>query len=77
MFLCIIKSKGMKKNMGNLDRILRIAVAAIIIALYLAHIISGTAAIIGLMLSGVFILTSFVSFCPLYLPFGIDTREKK
>jgi hypothetical protein len=40
-------------------------------------VISGTIAMIGLGLSAVFILTSFVSFCPLYLPFGIDTREKK
>ena len=63
--------------MGNLDRTLRIVVAAIIIALYYTHIISSTIAIIGLVLSGIFILTGFVSFCPLYLPFGIDTREKK
>ena len=63
--------------MGNLDRTLRIVVAIIIIALYYTHIISGAVAITGLVLSGIFILTSFVSFCPLYLPFGMNTREKK
>lgn len=67
----------MKSNMGNLDRVLRIIVALTIIALYFTHIISGIVAIIGLALGGVFILTSFVGTCPLYLPFGIDTREKK
>ena len=67
----------MKQNMGNLDRVLRIIVALAIIALYFTHIICGTVAIVGLALSAIFILTSFMSFCPLYLPFGIDTREKK
>lgn len=67
----------MKQNMGNMDRILRIVVAIVIGVLYYTNVISGTIAMIGLGLSAVFILTSFVSFCPLYLPFGIDTREKK
>jgi hypothetical protein len=67
----------MKQNMGNIDRILRIVVAIVIGVLYYTNVISGTIAMIGLGLSAVFILTSFVSFCPLYLPFGIDTREKK
>jgi hypothetical protein len=67
----------MKKNMGTTDRVLRIIVAIVVLALYFAHIISGTVAIIGLILSGIFILTSFVSFCPLYLPFNISTRKKE
>ncbi len=67
----------MKKNMGNIDRIIRILVALVIIALYFTHQINGTIAIIGLVLSAIFILTSFISFCPLYLPFGISTRKKK
>ena len=71
------KIKIMKQNMGNLDRVLRIIVALAIIALYFTQIISGTVAIVGLALSAIFILTSFMTFCPLYLPFGIDTREKK
>ena len=67
----------MKKNMGAADRIIRIFIAAVIITLYFTNIIIGTVAIILLALSGIFILTSFISVCPLYLPFGISTREKK
>ena len=67
----------MKKNMGIADRIIRIAVAAIVVVLYFTHQISGTLAIIGLVVSGIFILTAFVSFCPLYFPFKISTRKKE
>jgi hypothetical protein len=67
----------MKKNMGTTDKIIRILVAIAIAALYFTGQISGTLAIIGLILSGIFILTSFISFCPLYLPFGISTRKKE
>jgi len=76
-FFVLPKSKIMKNNMGTLDRGLRIIVAAAILALYFTHVISGMVATVGLALSAVFILTSLVSTCPLYLPFGIDTREKK
>jgi len=65
----------MKKNMGSADRVIRILVAVAVIALYFGNLISGTTAIILLVLAGVFILTSFMSFCPLYLPFGISTRK--
>lgn len=61
--------------MGTLDRVLRIAIAIAIIALYSAQIISGTIAIILLIIAAAFIITSFISFCPLYLPFGIRTRK--
>jgi hypothetical protein len=67
----------MKKNMGSTDKIIRILVALVIILLYFTHQISGTLAIVGLILSGIFILTSFISFCPLYLPFGLSTRKKE
>ena len=67
----------MKKNMGTADRIIRILIAVVVIALYFTNVINGTLAIILLALSGIFILTSFVSFCPLYLPFGISTKGKK
>ena len=66
----------MKKNMGTIDKVVRIFVAIVIAGLYFANIISGTVAIILLILAGVFILTSFMSFCPLYLPFGLSTRKK-
>jgi hypothetical protein len=67
----------MKPNMGTFDRILRVIIAIVIIGLYATGYLSGTTAIILLVLSGIFILTSFISFCPLYLPFGISTRPKK
>ncbi len=67
----------MKKNMGNIDRGIRILVAVAIIALYFMNQISGTVAIIGLVLAAVFILTSFISFCPLYLPFKLSTRKEE
>lgn len=66
----------MKKNMGMADRIIRILVAVAIAILYFTHQISGTLAIIMLVVAGIFILTSFISFCPLYLPFGIRTNKK-
>lgn len=67
----------MKKNMGTADKIVRILLAIVISILYFTNVISGTMAIVGLILSAVFILTSFISFCPLYLPFGISTRKKE
>ncbi|MDZ4746639.1 MAG: DUF2892 domain-containing protein [bacterium] len=65
----------MTKNMGSADKIIRILVAVVIVVLYFSGQVSGLAAIILLVLAGVFILTSFMSFCPLYLPFKISTRE--
>jgi hypothetical protein len=67
----------MEKNMGTADKVIRIIIALVIIILYITHQISGTIAIIGLILSGIFILTSFISFCPLYYPFGFSTRKKE
>jgi hypothetical protein len=67
----------MKKNMGTVDRVIRILIAVVVISLYFANVINGTIAIVLLAISGIFVLTSFVSFCPLYLPFGISTKGKK
>lgn len=67
----------MKKNMGTADRIIRVLIAVVVAALYFAKVINGTVAIVLLAVSGIFILTSLVSFCPLYLPFGISTCKKK
>ncbi len=67
----------MKPNMGTVDKAVRILVALVIIGLYAANQISGLAATLLLVLAGIFILTSFMSFCPLYLPFGISTRKKE
>jgi len=67
----------MKKNMGTIDKVIRILVAVVVVVLYFTRLISGTLAIILLILSGIFIVTSFLSFCPLYLPFGLSTRKKE
>jgi hypothetical protein len=67
----------MKKNMGMTDRVIRILVALIIVGLYFTNQITGLAAIILLILAAIFILTSFISFCPLYFPFGISTKGKQ
>jgi len=67
----------MKKNMGSTDRIIRFVVAAIIAMLYFTGTITGTLGIVLLVLAAVFLLTSFISFCPLYAPFGISTCATK
>jgi len=67
----------MKKNMSNMDRVLRLVIAVIVTALYVNGIITGTIGILLLVLSGIFLLTSLVSFCPLYAIFGISTCKVK
>lgn len=66
----------MKKNMGSADRIFRMLVAIAIVILYFTNQVSGTTAIILLALAGIFILTSAIGICPLYMPFGISSRKK-
>jgi hypothetical protein len=68
----------MTKNMGSADKIIRLIVAALFIVLYFTGTVTGTVGIILLILAAVFILTSLISICPLYLPFGLKTTcEKK
>ncbi|MCH5684644.1 DUF2892 domain-containing protein [Niabella sp. W65] len=59
------------------DKAIRILIAVVIGVLYFTNTISGTLAIILGILAVAFVLTSFISFCPLYLPFGISTFKKK
>jgi len=67
----------MKKNMGSIDRALRLIFCLVFIVLYLTKVITGTWGIIMLAIAFMFALTSFFSFCPLYLPFGISTFRKR
>lgn len=67
----------MKKNMGTTDRIIRVIMAAIMVVLYFTGIVTGTWGIVLLVLAGIFTLTSVISFCPLYAPFGIKTCPVK
>ena len=63
--------------MGSGDRIARLLIAIVVGILYYTGIIQGILGLILLVLAAVFVLTSFISFCPLYLPFGINTCSKK
>jgi hypothetical protein len=67
----------MKKNMGNADRAIRILAAIAVIVLYYTGTISGTTAIVLLVVAGVFILTSIVGPCPMYSVLGINTCSTK
>ena len=67
----------MKQNMGSLDKLIRVIVAVLIGILYFTDQISGLAAIILGILAIVFLLTSAVGFCPLYLPFKLSTKKEK
>ncbi|HEC12458.1 MAG TPA: DUF2892 domain-containing protein [Acidiferrobacteraceae bacterium] len=65
----------MKKNVGTIDRVIRVLLAATVGVLYYTGDITGTAAIVLGILAVVFLLTSLVSFCPLYPLIGLSTRK--
>lgn len=67
----------MKKNVGNRDKIIRIILAIVLAVLYFANVVTGVLGIILLILAGVLLVTSFISFCPLYTIFGIKTTCQK
>lgn len=67
----------MKKNMGNTDRTIRLLLATAFAFLYFSGIVSSTLGIILLVLAVVFILTSFIGFCPLYSLFKLNTCKKR
>lgn len=66
----------MKRNMGIADRVIRIALAAVVAVLYFTNQLTMVAAIILGILAVVFLVTGIVGICPLYLPFGISTKRK-
>ena len=67
----------MKANMGNTDRLIRVILALVMIALYATETVTGTTGIVLLVLAAVFILTSLVKFCPMYPLVGLNTCPKK
>jgi hypothetical protein len=67
----------MKKNMGGLDRGIRIIAAVVIATLYLTDVISGTLGVVLIIIGVAFLLTSFVGFCPLYVPLRLSTIKKQ
>jgi len=66
----------MKQNMGTADKIIRLAVVAIIAVLYFAGQITGTVAIVLGIVAVAFLVTSVIGWCPTYVPFGISTKKK-
>lgn len=67
----------MKTNVGSTDKLIRLIFAVVFVVLYLTGVVTGTLGIVLLILAAVFTLTALVSFCPLYLPFKINTSKKK
>ncbi|MBS1773323.1 MAG: DUF2892 domain-containing protein [Bacteroidetes bacterium] len=65
----------MKPNMSSADRIIRVIIAVIFAALYLTGTVTGTLGLVLIVLGVVFLLTSLISFCPLYTIFGIRTKK--
>jgi len=59
--------------MGNVDRLVRVILALVFAALYFTNTVSGTLGLVLLVLGGIFLATSVISFCPLYTIFGINT----
>ena len=66
----------MKKNMGTVDKTIRIFIAAIIALLFFTKVITGTLAIVLMVIAAIFIVTSIISFCPIWALLGINTRKK-
>jgi len=66
----------MKKNMGLIDRTVRTILAIVVAILYFTNQITGAAAIILGLFAVIFLVTSFISFCPLYFPFKFSTMKK-
>jgi hypothetical protein len=67
----------MKKNMGTVDKVIRILVAIVFAILYFTKVIPGTWGIIMMIIAAIFVITSLISFCPLYVPLGLSTCKKK
>jgi hypothetical protein len=68
---------AMKKNMGSVDKTFRLLVAIALVAFYFLGVVEGVLGTVALVVAGVFMLTSVISFCPLYTLFGINTCKTK
>jgi di/tricarboxylate transporter len=67
----------MKKNIGTVDKVIRILIAVVVVTLYFTNVISGTLAIILLVLSAILVVTSLISACPIYLLLSLSSRKKE
>lgn len=66
----------MIQNMGTVDRTIRILIALAVGVLYFTGRIGGTLAVVLGLFAAVFVVTSFIGTCPLYIPLGLSTRRK-
>ncbi|RXK62639.1 DUF2892 domain-containing protein [Lacibacter luteus] len=67
----------MKKNLGNIDRVIRLVTAGVLAMLWFQNVITGTWAIVALVIAVVFALTGFISWCPIYAMLGIKSNAVK
>jgi hypothetical protein len=67
---------NLKKNMSSVYRIVRLVLVALVAILYFMNVISGTLALVLGIVAVIFLVTSLVSFCPLYALFGFSTLKK-
>jgi hypothetical protein len=67
----------MKKNVGTIDKVIRILIAVVVVVLYFTNVISGTLAIVLLAFSAIMVVTSLVSVCPIWLVLGLSTKKKE
>ena len=67
----------MKKNLGSIDKLVRLLIAIALIVLFYLEIVTGTLGIVALILALIFALTSLVSFCPIYALFGLSSCKKE
>jgi hypothetical protein len=67
----------MKKNVGTIDKAVRLLIAVVVVVLYFAHVITGVLAVVLLALAAIFVVTSLISLCPIWLALGISTRKKE
>jgi len=67
----------MKKNLGTVDRVIRALFAVAVAILYFTGYITGTLGIVLLVVAGVLLATSLISFCPIYAMFGLNSCPRK
>ena len=65
----------MTKNMGTIDRLIRIILAVIILILLLNNSVAGAFALILGIFAAAFLGTSAIGWCPLYKPMKINTKK--
>lgn len=72
-----VEKFDMKTNLSNTDRVIRIILAVVIAALYFTNIISGTLALVLLIVAGILFITAIVAFCPVYFALHLNSSKKQ